>query len=123
METLPDNVKTLREVPEDVPGGTEWNKEIKEARENALRILKPDGSDFKESAAIALKGARYDSLEKRYLELHSEYRELKKTMKEYDQSGPEFKGGPKPKSTVEKKPGIKYHEAFNAIKRGDMAEI
>ncbi len=122
VETLPDNVKTLREVPEDVPGGTEWNKEIKEARENALRILKPDGSDFNESAAIALKGARYDSLEKRYLALHSDHVALKKQMKEYDTSGPEFRGGPKPKGPEAKGPkGARgYHEVFNAIKRGEM---
>ncbi len=124
VEELPDNVKTLREVPDDVPGGTEWNKEIKDAQANALRILKPDGSDFKESAAIALKGSRYDSLEKRYLTLHSEYRELKKQMKEYDSSGPDFRGGskPTPKSS-DKKPGQTYRETFNAIKRGEMADV
>ncbi len=122
-EQIPESIVTMREVPDDVPGGTEWNKEIKEARANALRILKPDGSDFNESAAIALKGARYDSLEKRYLSLHSEYRELKGKMKEYDQSGPDFRGGSKPKDTTEKKPAAKFHEALNAIKRGEMADI
>ncbi len=123
VEQLPDNVKTLREVPDDVPGGTEWNKEIKEAQANALRILKPDGSDFNESAAIALKGARYDSLEKRYLSLHSEYRELKKTMAQYDESGPDFKGGLKPKSATQKTAPVKFREALHAIKSGEMADI
>ncbi len=124
VEELPDNVKTLREVPDDVPGGTEWNKEIKDAQANALRILKPDGSDFKESASIALKGSRYDSLEKRYLDTYSELREARKIIKEYDQSGPDFRGGskPTPKSS-DKKPGQTYRETFNAIKRGEMADV
>ncbi len=122
-ETLPDNIATLREVPDDVPGGTEWNKEITEARANALRILKPDGSDFNESAAIAFKGARYDSLEKRYLALHKDHVELKKQMREYDGSAPDFKGGTKPTKTSDKKPAQKFHETLNAIKRGELADV
>ncbi len=111
-ETLPDSIVTMREVPDDVPGGTEWNKEITEARANALRVLKPDGADFNESVSIALKGARYDTLEKRYLSLHKDYRELKKSYAALDSSGPDFKGGSKPTSKVEKTRGTKYHEAL-----------
>lgn len=123
-ETLPEATVTMREVPDDVPGGTEWNKEIHEARANALRILKPDGSDFNESAAIAFKGARYDSLEKRYLALHKDHVELKKQMREYDGSAPDFKGGGKPAPKAgDKKPGQTFRETLNAIKSGQMQDV
>ncbi len=111
-EAVPDSIVTMREVPDDVPGGTEWNKEIQEARSNALRVLKPDGADFNESVQIALKGARYDTLEKRYLSLHKDYSELKKSYAALDSSGPDFKGTPKPTTKTEKSRGTKYHEAL-----------
>ncbi len=111
-ETIPDSIVTMREVPDDVPGGTEWNKEIAEARTNALRVLKPDGADFNESVSIALKGARYDTLEKRYLSLHKDYSELKKSYAALDSSGPDFKGTSKPTAKTEKSRGVKYHEAL-----------
>ena len=121
-ETIPDSIVTMREVPEDVPGGTEWNKEISEARANALRVLKPDGADFNESVSIALKGARYDTLEKRYLALHKDYTALKKHQAELDVAGPDFKGGTKPTSKVDKPRGIKYREALaQRIAAGDEA--
>ncbi len=122
-QSIPAKVVTMREVPEDVPGGTEWNKEIREAREVALRVLKPDGSNFEESTQIALQGARYPTLEKRYLALHKDYSELKKRMAEYDSSGPDFKGGSKPKSTTPKSAPQKYREAMEAIGRGQLSDV
>lgn len=122
-EQLPDSIVTFREVPDDVPGGTEWNKEIGEARVTALRVLKPDGADFNESVSIALKGARYDTLEKRYLALHSDHLELKKRLAEYDSSGPDFKGAPKPTVKTEKKPIDKYNEALAARQRATPDEV
>lgn len=120
-ENIPESIVTMREVPEDVPGGTEWNKEIKEARANALRVLKPDGADFNESASIALKGARYDTLEKRYLALHSDYSDLKSKYNEAVGSGPDFRGGIKPKEAPKAGPkGAKgYHETLAAVKAGE----
>lgn len=111
-ETIPVTTATLREVPDDVPGAEEWNKEIRSAQENALRVLKPNGADFNESVAIAMKGARYDSLEKRYLSLHSDYSELKQKYNEAVGSGPDFKGGSKTAPETQKKPGMKYREAY-----------
>jgi hypothetical protein len=122
-EKIPDSIVTMREVADDVPGGTEWNKEIKEARENALRVLKPDGADFNESVQVALKGARYDTLEKRYLNLHKDYSELKKRMAEYDGAGPDFKGGSKPKGSAPKSAPQKYREAMEAIGRGQLTDV
>lgn len=122
-EQLPESIVTMREVPDDVPGGTEWNREIVEARTNALRVLKPDGADFNESVSIALKGARYDTLEKRYLELHKDHTELKKQMAEYDSSGPDFKGGGKPTVKVDKKPSEKFREALAARQRSAPDEL
>jgi DNA repair exonuclease SbcCD ATPase subunit len=123
-EQIPDSIITMREVPEDVPGGTEWNKEITEARSNALRVLKPDGADFNESVQVALKGARYDTLEKRYLALHADHVALKKQMSQYDESAPDFKGIPKPTPKAsDKKPGVTYRETLNAIKQGQMVDV
>lgn len=111
-ETIPVTTATLREVPDDVPGAEEWNKEIRSAQKNALRVLKPNGADFNESVAIAMKGARYDSLEKRYLSLHTDYSELKQKYNEAVGSGPDFKGGSKTAPETQKKPGMKYREAY-----------
>ena len=122
-ETLPESIVTMREVPDDVPGGTEWNKEIIEARANALRILKPDGSDFNESAAIAMKGARYDSLEKRYLSLHKDYSDLKKRFADEDAAGADFKGGKQPVVKGKKDFGKSYSQNLAALQRGDMADV
>lgn len=122
-EQLPDSIVTFREVPDDVPGGTEWNNEIQEAKATALRVLKPNGADFNESVSIALKGARYDTLEKRYLALHSDHLELKKRMAEYDSSGPDFKGTSKPTVKTPKKPIDKYNEALAARQRAMPDEV
>ncbi len=122
-EALPSKIVTMREVPDDVPGGTEWNKEIKEAREIALRVLKPDGSNFEESTQIALQGARYPTLEKRYLSLHKDYTELKKRMAEYDGASPDFKGGTKPTTATKKTAPQKYREAMEAIGRGNLSDV
>ncbi len=124
-ESIQDDVVTLREVPEDVTGAEEWNKGIRAARTEGLRILKPDGSDFNESGKIALQGAHYPYLMKMFLKEHADNKELRKSQKEYDQSGPDFKGGSKPKQAATKGPkGAKgYHEVYNAIKRGEMDDI
>lgn len=111
-ESLPSDVVTLREVPDDVPGGTEWNQAIKDARENALRILSPGGSDFKESAAVAYKGAHYDALMTMFLKDHTELTDARKRLAEYDSGGPEFKGGGKPKGEAKLTPAQKYHRAM-----------
>ena len=105
-------MELVTEVPDTVPGATEWNREISEARSNALRVLKPDGADFNESVQIALKGARYDTLEKRYLELHKDYTELKKSNRDLEGSSPDFKGTSKPTGKVEKSRAVKYQEAL-----------
>lgn len=101
---LPESVKTFREVPDDVPGASEWNAEIKAARETAMRVLTPGGSDQKESMEIAIKGGRYDSLEKRFLSVHQELVEARKRLAQYDSGGPDFKGGDKPKEAPVKGP-------------------
>lgn len=111
-EALPSDVVTLREVPDDVPGGTEWNQAIKTARENALRILSPGGSDFNESAAIAYKGAHYDALMNMFLKDHTELVDSRKRLAEYDSGGPDFKGGGKPKTEAKLTPGQKYQKAL-----------
>lgn len=124
IDAIPANTVTLREVPDDVPGAKEWNEEIKGAIDRGLSALKPDGADFNQSVEIAVKGARYDTLEKRYLALHKDYVEAKKRLAEFDQSGPDFKGTPKP--AEKKQPGTykrgQFHETLAAI-QGAGGEI
>lgn len=122
-ENIPVSTVTLREVPDDVPGAAEWNPEIRQAIENGLKALKPGGADFNTSVEIAIKGSRYDSLEKRYLALHSDYSDLKQKYNEAVGAGPDFKGGGKPKSDTPKKAPQKYHEALAAIRSGQVGEF
>jgi hypothetical protein len=121
VEDISANSVTLREAADDVPGGTEWNQEIRSAIETGLKVLKPGGADFNQSVAIAVKGARYDTLEKRLLAIHSDYKDLQQKYNELAGSGPDFKGGARPKETP--KPGPKgakgYHETLAAVKAGE----
>lgn len=115
-DALPTDIVTLREVPDDVPGGTEWNEAIKSAKENALRILSPGGSDFNESASVAYKGAHYDALMNMFLKDHAELVDARQRLNEYDSSGPDFRGGGKPKSEPKLTPAAKYHQTLEKIK-------
>lgn len=123
IEAIPASTVTLREVPEDVPGAKEWNDEIRTAIDRGLSALKPDGADFNQSVEIAVKGARYDTLEKRYLALHKDYVEAKKRLSEFDQSGPDFKGTPKPAEKTDKKPGVKFREALAMAQGAGAGEV
>lgn len=115
MDELPKDVLTARIVDDDVPGGTDWNGDIHKATENALRILKPGGSDFKESSVVAWKGSHYDSLLTRYLALHERDRENTKRLAEYDAGGPDFRGSQKPKGETKLTPSQKYHKSLEQI--------
>src|SRR5207249_532197 len=117
VDELPKSSVTLREVSDDVPGAAEWNGEIRSARDTALSVLKPNGSDFDKTVEIAWKGSRYDSLEKRFLQLHSDYAELKSRFKEEDTSAPDFKGGTKPTSAPTETPVQKYRKALAAAQQ------
>lgn len=122
-EELPSLSRTFRTLPEDVPGAAEWNKEIKEALEAGLAVMKPGGADMRETAITAAFGKRYPMLEQRLLAIHEENRELKKRLLEFDGAAPDFKGSPKPTTTVEKKPGIKYREALAAAQSAGLGEM
>lgn len=123
VEGIPANTVTLRQVPDDVPGAKEWNDEVKQGIDRGLAVLKPGGADFNQSVEIAVKGARYDSLEKRYLALHKDYAAAQKRLSEFDQSGPDFKGTPKPANKTEKKPGLKYREALAVAQGAGLGEV
>lgn len=115
-ERLPQDIVTLREVPDDVPGGTEWNKAIRDAKEKALQVLTPGGSDYDESATIAFKGAHYNSLMGMFLKDHSELVSARKRLAEFDAGGPDFKGGDKPKSEPKLTASEKFHKALETLK-------
>ena len=112
---------TLRLVPDDVEGSEDWNKEIQSARNIALSALKPNGADINQTMNIALKGARYDSLEARYLALHKDYMELKARHKEEDTASPDFKGGKAPAPKKEEPGSKKYHKILAELESADEA--
>jgi hypothetical protein len=120
-ESIPEEIVTLREVPDDVPGAKEWNEEIRLAKEQGLSVLKPNGADFRRTARVAWQGEHYPFLMKRFLALYSDHSELKKSYNELAGSGPDFKGGGKPKETPKAGPkGAKgYHETLAAVRAGD----
>ena len=119
-QEIPKNSVTLREVPEDVPGSEDWNSEVRSARESALSILKP-GAEFSKTVDVALKGSRYDSLEKRYLELYKEHGEAMKRLKEYENSGPDFTGTPQSKVPKKEESGSsRYHKALAQIRSAEQ---
>lgn len=122
MDQLPNTLITAREVPEDIPDGTKWNEDIRGATEKALRILTPGGSTLEETEDVAWKGSHYDALLNRYLALHSESKEMRQRLAEFDGGGPDFKGGNKPATPQKKAPGAqRFHEALAALK-ADPAE-
>ncbi len=123
VESLSDKYVTLREVGDDVPGGTEWNKDIKDSVSDGLNVMLPDKVTREEANETAILGKHYAKLEKRFLDVYKENKELKKSLREYDSSGPDFKGGSKPTKTSDRKPAQKFHDVYNAIKRGEMADV
>jgi predicted nucleic acid-binding Zn-ribbon protein len=113
---LPKTSVTLREIPTEVPGAEEWNSEIKSARDTALAVLKPNNADFTQTVNIAMKGARYDSLEARYIALHKEHAATVAKLREYEGAGPDFKGTPAPsKPQKSESMAARYHEALAKI--------
>jgi hypothetical protein len=123
VESLSDKYVTLREVGDDVPGGMEWNKDIKDSVSDGLNVMLPDKVTREEANETAILGKHYAKLEKRFLDVYKENKELKKSLREYDSSGPDFKGGSKPTKTSDRKPAQKFHDVYNAIKRGEMADV
>lgn len=115
INDLPKTLVRLRQVPEDVPGAEGWNKSIQEAIGRALSALKPNGTDFKQTVQIAVKGELYDGLWADHIAQYKELQEARNRLKEFDAAGPDFKGTTKPKPGQEaKKPSQKFHEAMAA---------
>ena len=120
---LPKTTVTLREIPSDIEGAEEWNSEIKLARDTALSVLKPNNADFAQTVNIAMKGARYDSLEARYIALHKEHAQAVARLKEYEGTAPDFKGTPAPSAPKKTEAGSsRYHEALAKINAARQEE-
>lgn len=120
VEELPKRVTTLREVSDDVEGAAEWNASIRGARERALTVLKPNGSDFPHTVETAWKGEHYDDLAKYTVNLHKNYTEAMSRLKEFDASGPDFKGGKKPANEPKLKPSASYHKHLAELKGAEQ---
>lgn len=115
-EAIPNEIKTLRMVPDDVEGAAEWNEAIKKADADALRVLTPNGADFDESVKIAKMGAHYPYLSNLVLKQNAQIKEMAKRLAEYDSGGADFKGGKKPATEVKLDPAQRYHKALEQIK-------
>lgn len=121
-QSIPNEVVTLRKVPEDIPGAEEWNTGIETAIQEGLRLLKP-GAEFKETSDTAIQGRHYPYLLKMFLKEHSELVEARKRLAGFDSGGPDFKGGAKPKTEVKLTPAEKYHKAMETLKSGTPENI
>jgi hypothetical protein len=115
-EELPIEIVTLREVPDDVPGGTEWNEAIRKAREEAWRVMSPGGSTREETSDTAWMGRHYPHLMNMFLNDHKELVDARKRLAEYDGGGPDFKGSSKPSTEVKATPTQKYWKTLESIK-------
>lgn len=111
---LPKEIIRLRQVPEETPGAAEWNKPIQEAVQRALTALKPNGTDFRQTVQIAVKGELFDSLWNDHIAQYKELQAARARLKELDSAGPDFKGTTKPTVEQKKKPSQKFHEAMAA---------
>jgi hypothetical protein len=113
-EALPEKSPFLR----NIEGEAEWNDGIKADVENAKRMFGKD-AQFQELVQIAIKGSRYDALEKMLIDTHKELRSAQKQLKEYDESAPDVKGGKVPPAKPSTDPVKIFHEELAKRRRGD----
>jgi hypothetical protein len=113
-EALPEKSPFLR----NIEGEAEWNDGIKADVENAKRMFGKD-AQFQELVQIAIKGSRYDALEKMLIDTHKELRSAQKQLKEYDESAPDVKGGKVPEAKPSTDPVKIFHEELAKRRRGD----
>lgn len=117
---LPKEIIRLRSVPDDVTGAKEWNEPIRAAIDNAFTALKPNGTDFKQTVSIAVKGNLFDAVWNDYKSTMQELREARARIKEFEQSGPDFRGQVRGGKEAELSPTQKYHQAL-AARQGSAA--
>jgi hypothetical protein len=113
-EALPEKSPFLR----NIEGEVEWNDGIKSAVENAKRMFGKD-AEYNKLVEIAIKGSRYDALEKMVTDTHKELRSAQARLKEYDESTPDVKGGKVPAAKPSTDPVKIYHEELAKRRRGD----
>ncbi len=111
--SLKTNSVTLRIV-----GDTQWDDEIKAAFSRA-DIHFTNDAPISKLREIAVKGERFDGVEKMLLDKDMELRAASKLLREYEESAPDFRGsGKKPDTTVAKTPIQKYNETLAAAQGG-----
>lgn len=108
----------LRTVDPTTEGGSDWNSDIKSAFTNAERMFGADAT-VQEQFERAVKGFRYDALEKMFVDTRKELKAAQTRLKEYEEASPDFQGRKKPVETVKKTPAEKYHEALAAAQGGE----
>jgi hypothetical protein len=116
-DTLPESSPLLREINPEIDGADSWNADIRKAREEGLRVLKP-GATLEESVETVIKGKRFDAVQTMLLETRKELSEANKRLAEFDSGGPDFKGGKKPEVKKAQTHGEKYREAYSTMQSG-----
>jgi len=96
IEELPKEIVRLRQLSDDAPDAKTWNDPIRPAIESAFKALRPNGTDFRGTVSLAIKGALYDNVWNDYVAQNKELREANARLKEFDQGSPDFKGGKAP---------------------------
>lgn len=108
----------LRTVDPTSEGGSEWNDDVKGAFDRANAHFAPEAS-IGTLREIAVKGERYDGLEKMLTATSKELAAANKRLREYDEASPDFRGsGKKPDAAAHASPGEKYYKALEAEQGG-----
>jgi hypothetical protein len=108
--------------PNVTENGQEWNEGIKNDIARAETLFGPD-SVFSDVVEAAVKGSRYDFVEKTLLETRKELAEANKRLAEYEASSPDFRGtGKAPKASDTRSYAQKYKDVLAEIQSGEDEE-
>lgn len=113
---LQTTVPTLRLVDPSIPGAEEWNAPIKAAFDGVGELFNGN-ADPGRTVEVAVKGLRYDAVEKMFLDTRAELADARKQLAEYEGAQPDLRGSKGPAKTgkeaaIEKSPGQIYKETM-----------
>ncbi len=118
-QVVPKEFFMLREADPSATDGTQWNSEVKAARELARKVLAGE-VPRKDSAAIIMKGVRADALQALYMAERTARVAAEKKAAGYEQAGPNFNGSRTParKEAGDEPAGTRLARRFNEALQG-----
>lgn len=125
LKALPASAKLITRVDDSAEGAPEWNADLDAALNHSKHLLSTDAKP-EDIMAAAIKGSRYDFVEKLLLDERSrsqqEITELRTQLAKYESSDPGFKGGQKtPKNDpMDKTPGAIFRETMEKTKQSPV---